>query len=161
MKEFNVKILSFNDQNADQNAAICTTDKMKDIDDQAIFYSGVYSELFSTTRKNAKREQKLLSIVKIQYNGKTIHRRIQSSRFVKGVRLNDVGLSSFSISLLADDQHPVVGEKVLVSKGSKFAYYWYHHSFSTRASFRIGIFSFFVSILATIISCVSLFCCTG
>lgn len=153
MKEYTVKILSFNPSNQDANAAICMSDLVigGSIDDQAFFYSGSYMDIFHTTRKKACRERKLLSVVKIKFNGNTIHRRIQSSRFIKNIGRDDIGLSSASISLLAENGHPVVGETVRVSKGNKLAYWWYHPFHAARVSFRLGVIALIVTSLLGII----------
>ena len=128
------------------------TDDLGEIDDCAFFYSKNFEKLFGKKKAKLSVEGMLLPVVKIQYNGRTIYRRFRYSSLIKGIDSNSIGLSNASISFLRDDQRDPVGEEAIVTKGSRFKYFWFHPLYATRATYRIGLPALVLSVLALIVS---------
>lgn len=126
---------------------------IEDNQDVAWFYNKEYQELFGIKRSLDHRN-KLLAIVRLEYNGKVIRRRYKydSSLRIKG---NQVGLTSESIRILFDDMDNVYQEEILVSKGNfidTIMFYWNHPFHATRISFKVGLPSLVISVVSLLLS---------
>lgn len=121
--------------------------------DVAWFNNIEYRELFGMKRSLDKKN-KLLAIVRLEYNNKVIRRRYKydNSLNIKG---NRVGLTSESIRILFDGKDKVYQEEIRVSKGNfidTIMFYWDHPFHATRISFKIGLPSLAISIVSLLLS---------
>ena len=123
--------------------------------DVAWFNSQQYKdeELFGIKRSLDKRN-KLLAIVRLEYDGRKIRRRYQTDNTL-GLTNTQVGLTSESARILFDDMPDVSKEVVKVSKGNVWdtiMFYWDHPFHATRISFKVGLPSLLIGLLSLIIS---------
>lgn len=123
--------------------------------DVAWFNSQQYKdeELFGIKRSLDKKN-KLIAIVRIEYQGRKIRRRYQTDNTL-GLTNNQVGLTSESARILFDDMSDVSKEVVKVSKGNIWdtvMFYWNHPFHATRISFKVGFPSLLIGLLSLIIS---------
>lgn len=140
-------IISSNSVPTDDVLPLPTGEFPRDYDDVALFHSSEYAKIFGENRAESCDEQKLLSVVKITYGGKSIHRAYRCS---PKLGKDEVGLSANSQRLLFG-KIDNAGE-VTITKGSEFRYFWYHPFYETRMSIRIGVISVAFAILSIIIS---------
>lgn len=122
--------------------------------DVAWFNSQQYKdeELFGIKRSRDKKN-KLLAIVRIEYQGRKIRRRYQTDNTL-GLTNNQVGLTSESARILFDDMSDVSKEVVKVSKGNIWdttMFYWDHPFHATRISFKVGLPSLLIGLFSLII----------
>lgn len=122
--------------------------------DVAWFNSQQYKdkELFGIQRSLDK-NNKLLAIVRIEYQGRKIRRRYQTDNTL-GLTNNQVGLTSESARILFDDID-FSKEVVKVSKGNicdTIMFYWDHPFHATRISFKVGLPSLLIGLISLIIS---------
>ena len=143
--------ISSNSAPTDDVLSLPTGEFPRDYDDVALFHSTEYAKIFGEKRTESCDEQKLLSVVKITYGGKSIHRAYRCS---PKLRKDEVGLSSNSQRLLFG-KNDNAGE-VTITKGSKFLYFWNHPFHATRISMRLGVYSVILAILSTILAIVSI-----
>ena len=123
----------------------------RDYDDVAFFHSHEYATIFKENRADSSDEQKLLSVDKITYKGRSIHRAYRCST---NIGKDEVGLSANSQRLLFDKVENA--EEVTITKGSKISYFWDHPFHATRISMRLGVVSVALAIVSIIISVISL-----
>lgn len=121
---------------------------LAELDSKVILTSNMYEKIFGEKKKNANTRKKRLSIVKISYNGKSIHRDYMSTA-VSGMSDNDVGLTLKSIKLLNAENFN--GELIL-SPGFWLAYYWQHPDNAVRLSIKMGVLSLFIALVSLFIS---------
>lgn len=121
---------------------------LTEMSDKAVFYSKDYAEIFGQTKKTSSQGNKQLSVVKISYKGKTIHREFMS---LPGMVKQNVALTPRSAYLLGCEGRESEME-VTVEPGSKFFFYWDHPVHATRISTRLGIYSIVISLIGIIIS---------
>ena len=143
--------ISSNSAPTDDVLPLPTGEIPRDYDDVALFHSKEYAKIFGEKRAESCDEQKLLSVVKITYGGKSIHRAYRCS---PKLRKDEVGLSSNSQRLLFG-KIDNAGE-VTITKGSKFIYFWNHPFHATRISMRLGVYSVILAILSTILAIISI-----
>ena len=122
--------------------------------DVAWFNSQQYKdeELFGIKRSLDKKN-KLLAIVRLEYNGRIIRRRYQTDNTL-GLTDTQVGLTSESARILFDDIPDVSKEVVKVSKGNvrdTIMFYWDHPFHATRISFKVGLPSLLIGLFSLII----------
>ena len=123
----------------------------RDYDDVALFHSKEYAKIFGEKRAESCDEQKLLSVVKITYGGKSIHRAYRCS---PKLRKDEVALSANSQRLLFG-KNDNAGE-VTITKGSKFLYFWNHPFHATRISMRLGVVSVALAIFSIVLAVISI-----
>lgn len=116
--------------------------------------SHVYREIFGEKKNRAKDSHKLLSIVKVSANGKSIHRAFRGAT-TTGFTSNHAALSPSSISLLndADGKEP---SEVVLSKGCWIPFYWGHPDKAIRMATRLGAVSLFLGLVSLVISIIGL-----
>jgi len=117
----------------------------KEYDEYVVLHSSMYEAIFGEKKAKAKRSKKLLSVVRICYEGKSIH-RVYRSLPAKDFGKDFAALTPNSIYELCQDSSEAP-KKVSVSKGCWWMYYWYNPVAAVRMSFRVGV----VGILFTII----------
>ena len=122
--------------------------------DVAWFNSQQYKdeELFGIKRSLDKRN-KLLAIVRLEYDGRKIRRRYQTDHTL-GLTNTQVGLTSESARILFDDIPDVYKEVLKVSKGNIWdtvMFYWDHPFHATRISFKVGFPALIIGIVSLII----------
>ena len=123
----------------------------RDYDDVAFLNNRTYSAIFGEKRADSSNEKKLLSVVKITCDGKSIHRAYRCSA---NMTMNTVALTQNSQRLLFGSLTNV-GD-VTILKGSKFFYFWNHPFHATRISMRLGVYSVALAIVSIIISVISI-----
>lgn len=143
-------IVSSNVESADDVLQLQPGELPRDYDDVAFLNNRIYSKIFGEKRAESSDEQKLLSVVKITYGGKSIHRAYRCS---PKLRKDEVALSANSQRLLFG-KIDNAGE-VTITKGSKFIYFWNHPFHATRISMRLGVYSVILAILSTILAIIS------
>jgi hypothetical protein len=122
---------------------------------KALFHPSAYKDIFGRSKKSSLQEKQRLSVVKIKYGRRIIHRSFQA-RSIKGLDSNNVGLSPSACMELGVELDSVP-EKVVVCKGCRFVFFWNHPNSATRVSFRIGLLSIFIGLICLIIAIES--CC--
>lgn len=135
---------------SDSSFYIDETD-VSEMEDKAIFWSGDYAKIFGKNLKNSSNSSKRLSIIKISYNGHSIHRQ-----YIARPRMETkyVAISPRSIRMLGDfDQKESV--EVSIEKGNLFPFYWDHPDHATRLSARLGLLSVILGVLSIVISLLS------
>ena len=142
---------SSNVESADDVLQLQPGELPRDYDDVAFLNNRIYSKIFGEKRAESSDEQKLLSVVKITYGGKSIHRAYRCS---PKLRTDEVALSANSQRLLFG-KIDNAGE-VTITKGSKFIYFWNHPFHATRISMRLGVYSVALAIVSIIISVISI-----
>ena len=134
---------------------------LQGFNDVALFCSSAYRDIFGRARKNDCKRRKLISLVKITFEGNVIFRQYRYDQSIKGINSGYVGLTPESIRLLTEDNKRVLGKEasVNVSKSNNYhMFYWNHPFHATRISYRIGLFALFLSILSIIITIVLSVC---
>ena len=119
----------------------------RDYDDVAFLNNRTYSAIFGEKRADSSNEKKLLSVVKIKYKSKSIHRAYRCSA---NMTMNTVALTQNSQRLLFGSLTNT--DDVTILKGSKFIYFWNHPFHATRISMRLGVYSVALAIVSIIIS---------
>ena len=132
----------------------------KEMDEYVVLQSKMYKEIFKNKKINADDDHKRLSVVKICYAGKSIHRAFYSAS-AEGFNQQYVGLSTNSIYLLSHEKELEVGSKVCLSKGSVWRFYWDNPNAAVRMAFRIGVIGIVITLigvnLTNICTCISNF----
>lgn len=121
--------------------------KLENYTDSVILHKDIYKEIFGKTKSTSDIESKLLSVVKITFNGKSIHRRFCT---ISSMKKGYAALSCDSLLML--DSNISAIKNVQFSKGSKFCYYWNHPFHATRISMRIGTISIAMAIFSILIT---------
>ena len=130
-----------------------TGETVSDYDDCVILPTGFYCSIFGKAQKNASRENKLLSVVKIQYKGTSIYRRYIGVN-ITNTHYN-IAMTPKSWLLLSNEyQFPNNNDNihVKVSKGCKLKYFWYHPFHATRISMRIGTIGALIGVIGCILT---------
>ena len=117
-----------------------------EMDEYVVLESHLYQDIFKKKKIDADNNHKLLSIVKICCDGKTIHRAYRSLP-VENFTKQYVALSPNSIYLLSTGATLQPNSKVYLSKGCMWKFYWEHPNGAVRMSFRIGV----IGIVSTLI----------
>lgn len=118
----------------------------KELDEYVLLHSSIYEKIFDIKKKDTSRSNKQLSIVKVCFNGKCVHR---AYLYVPATNFNGncVALTPNSINELSCEKELVPSGEVVVSKGCRWMFYWYHPNAAVRMSFRIGLLGIFIAIL--------------
>ena len=111
----------------------------------------MYEKIFGKKKIKSSNSKKRLSIVKISYEGKSIHRAFLAVS-AKDFDKDYVALTPNSIYELSSDTAIVPLSKLTVSKGCVWKYYWNNPNAAVRMSFRIGIIGIIASFLFTLFS---------
>lgn len=114
-----------------------------------------YEDIFGTTRKRDNTKRKRLAVVKASSGGRSIHRRYLGDSSLKEKRSCALNYSSIN-ELCVDDNIP---QKIDLSKGNMFAYYWNNPKASIRMSMRLGILSIILGFIAIAIAILPFFHC--
>lgn len=121
-----------------------------------------FKEIFGKTKAESPMWTKRLPVVKIAFNGKSIHRRFYGNNDLgKEVRDKEyvgvyAALNYSSLYELVDDKPDTIkGKTVQISKGCRLPYYWNHPFHATRISFRLGLISISIAVVSLLLS---LFC---
>ena len=158
-----VKVVQYNKS---KSSTPCSTEhciyvesknEIEDNQDVAWFNSNQYNEIFSTPRY-LDSNNKLLAIVRIEYNGRVIRRRYKFDSDFKGLDDNRIGLTSESTRILFDNT-PASENPVMVSKADwldVIMFYWNHPFHATRISTRIGLPSLLISLISLVLTLISL-----
>ena len=104
-------------------------------------------------KRSLDKKNKLLAIVRLEYDGRKIRRRYQTDNTL-GLTNTQVGLTSESARILFDDMPDVSKEVVKVSKGNVWdtiMFYWDHPFHATRISFKVGLPSLLIGLFSLII----------
>lgn len=122
----------------------------KEYDEYVILHSSMYKAIFGEKKAEARRAKKQLSVVKICYEGRSIHRAYRSVS-AKDFGKDYVSLTPNSIyELCQNSSEPP--KKVSISKGSWWLYYWHNPVAAVRMSFRIGIIGILFTVVTFIIT---------
>ena len=122
----------------------------KEYDEYVVLHSSMYKAIFGEKKAEARRAKKQLSVVKICYEGRSIHRAYRSIP-AEDFGNDYVGLTPNSIYELCRSSSKTP-KKVCVSKGSWWMYYWHNPVAAVRMSFRIGIFGIVLTVVTFIIT---------
>lgn len=122
----------------------------KEFDEYVVLHSSMYEAIFGEKKAKAKRSKKLLSVVRICCEGKTIH-RVYRSLPAKDFGKDFVALTPNSIYELCQNSSEAP-KKVSVSKGCWWMYYWHNPVAAVRMSFRVGIASILFTLVTFIIT---------
>ena len=121
-----------------------------------------FEAIFKTTKAKSSMWIKRLPVVKISFNGRTIHRRFYGNNDLgKKVRDDEyvgvyAALNYSSLYELVDESlDEIKGQTVQISKGRRLPYYWNHPFHATRISFRLGLISIVFALASLLLS---LFC---
>ncbi|MBQ0077083.1 MAG: hypothetical protein KBS55_00395 [Bacteroidales bacterium] len=121
-----------------------------------------FKEIFNKTKAESPICIKRLPVVKITFNGKSIHRRFYGNNDLgkKGKDRKHVGeyaaLNYSSLyELVGENPDEIKGKAVQISKGRRLPYYWNHPFHATRISFRLGLISIGIAVVSLLLS---LFC---
>ena len=144
-------IVASNVESADDVLQLQPGELPRDYDDVAFLNNRIYSKILGEKRAESSDEQKLLSVVKITYGGKSIHR---AYRCAATMTMDTVALSKNSQRLLFGSLSN--DDEVTITKGSKFRYFWDHPFHATRISMRLGVYSVILAIISTILAIVSI-----
>ena len=115
------------------------------------FNNHQYKAIFHKKRSKDQ-NNKLLAIVKISYNGRTIRRRYMCDLQNVPLDNDSLGLTSETVRILFDDT-PASSNRVIVTKGNlldSILFYWNHPNHADRISFKIGFIALFISCLSLI-----------
>ena len=118
----------------------------RELDEYVVLESHMYKDIFGESKISAKRSRKRLSIVKICYNGKTIHRAYLSTP-AKGFGKNHVALTPNSIYELSQGESIPLQTDVTLGRGCWWKYYWSNPNAAVRMSFRVGVIGIITTIL--------------
>ena len=132
---------------------------LTEADDSAFFIPSSYKDIFGKTKRTSCYSRKILSVVKIEGNGRSIHRRFRTSILAEVPDAETVVLSALSCMLLFDNVPPEDEMAVTVSKGSWLSYYWNHPFHATRISFRVGLPALIISVVSLILAVLPYCCC--
>ena len=126
---------------------ICNISSPKELDEYVVFQSSMYGKIFGEKKIKASNSKKRLSIVKICYEGRSIHRAYLSAS-AKDFDKDYVALTPNSIYELSSEKAIVPLSKVTVCKGCVWKFYWNNPNAAVRMSFRIGIIGIIASVMA-------------
>ncbi len=118
----------------------------KELDEYVVLQSSMYERIFGEKKINVSRSRKRLSIVKICYEGRSIHRAYLSVS-AKDFDKEYVALTPNSIYELSSEKAITPLSKVTVCKGCVWKYYWNNPNAAVRMSFRIGMISIMLTLL--------------
>ncbi|MBO5631411.1 MAG: hypothetical protein J5965_20280 [Aeriscardovia sp.] len=118
----------------------------RELDEYVVLESHMYKYIFDGKKISASQSRKRLSIVKISYCGKSIHRAYLSAP-AEGFSKEYVALTPNSIYELSSGEKIPLLSELSLSKGCWWKYYMDHPNAAVRMSFRIGL----IGILFTII----------
>ncbi len=122
----------------------------KEYDEYVVLHSSMYKAIFGEKKAEARRAKKQLSVVKICYEGRSIHRAYRSIP-AEDFGKDYVGLTPNSIyELCQNSSEPP--KKVSISKGCRWMYYWHNPVAAVRMSFRIGIIGILFTVVTFIIT---------
>lgn len=129
--------------------------------DNYVFLEGKeFARIFGDRHADTGYKNKL-AIVKVTNpaNGKSIHRQFRTLSNLHRQGWDDYAiLTYYSLIKLVNSQDELDAmNKVEVSKGSIYKYYWNHPYHATQISTRIGVFGVFISVISLIISLICLF----
>ena len=145
-----VKILPAGNSNSNSfvNDTLCLTSisSSRELDEYVVLESHMYKEIFGEKKITAKSSRKRLSVVKISYEGRSIHRAFYSAP-AKGFGKEHVALSTSSIYELSQGKQIPLLADVTLGKGCLWHYYWYNPNAAVRMSFRIGVFGIAFTII--------------
>lgn len=125
----------------------------QELNEYVILESSMYRVLFGEKKIASSRSRKRLSIVKISYEGRSIHRAYRSIS-ARDFTKDYVGLTPASIYELSDGNVIPALSKVTLSKGCWWNFYWEHPNAAVRISFIMGVIGITISILLSIIGCI-------
>ena len=123
----------------------------KEYDEYVVLHSSMYEAIFGEKKAKAKRSKKQLSVVRICYEGKSIHR---AYRFVpaKDFGKDCVALTPNSIYELCSYNTSDAQKEISVSKGCWWMYYWHNPVAAVRMSFRVGIAGILFTVVTFLIT---------
>lgn len=110
----------------------------KELDEYVMLESHMYQIIFGETKLSASSSRKRLSIVRISYGGKSIHRAFRAAT-AKGFGKEYVALTPSSIYELSQGSEIPSLSELTIGKGCRWLYYWNHPNAAVRMSFKIGI----------------------
>ena len=125
----------------------------RELNEYVILESSMYRTLFGEKKIASSRSRKRLSIVKITYNGRSIHRAYRSIP-ARDFTKDHVGLTPDSIYELSDGKVIPAFSEVTLSKGCWWNFYWEHPNAAVRISFIVGVIGIAISILLSLIGCI-------
>ena len=122
----------------------------KELDEYVVLESHMYARIFGKKKITAKDSRKRLSVVKIDYNGKAIHRAYMSVP-ATDFKKEFVGLTTNSIYLLSGSDGNTVSllSNVTLSKGNKLIYFWTHPNAAVRMALKIGVWGIACTIVTS------------
>lgn len=125
---------------------LCNISSPKELDEYVILQSSMYEKIFGEKKVNASKSNKRLSIVKICYEGESIHRAYLSAS-AKDFDKDYVALTPNSIYELSNGKAIIPLSKVTICKGCVWMYYWNNPNAAVRMSFRIGMIGIMLTLL--------------
>lgn len=125
-------------------------EKVADLEDVVYMTPSAYIKIFRNSRRNATKENKLLSVVKIKYGKQVIHRQYVGVT-CKNFTDDMLAITPRSWRLLSNERLCPTNKCIEVSRGNKFCYYWNHPFHATRISMRLGVISVTLSVMLFLI----------
>lgn len=126
----------------------------RELDEYVVLESSMYQKLFGRTKISSSKSKKRLSIVKVSYDGQSIHRAYLSAS-ATGFQQKYVALTPNSIYELSDGKAVPAHSGVCISKGCWWHFYWEHPNAAVRMSFRVGVIGIIISVFLSLISILS------
>lgn len=110
-----------------------------------------YRKIFGDRKASMPTSSKRLSVVKISFDGKSIHRRYLGEPNLKNCKYASLNYSSL-LELVNEKPSEVIGHEVTLSKGSRLKYYWNNPANAIRMSTRLGVISLTMAIVSIVLS---------
>ena len=136
---------------------VASKSEIEDNQDVAWFNSREYANIFFRPRY-LDNPNKLLAVVRIEFNGRVIRRRYKCDSDFDGLENGRIGLTSESVRILFDND-PASEYPVKVSKADwvdVIMFYWNHPFHATRISTRIGLPSLLISLVSLVLALISI-----
>ena len=157
MGKYNVKVVHYSNSGQskkyDNTIHVNSSSYIDNHQDVVWFNNKQFKLIFGDTRA-IDSDNKLLAIVRITYNNRTIRRRYLCDLYNVPLGNSDLGLTSESVRILFENSSE--SEKnVKVKKGNwidSIIYYWTHPFHATRISFKVGFPALIISVISLILS---------
>jgi hypothetical protein len=124
-----------------------------EIHESVYLHSSNYSKIFGSTLGTNLQMRGVVKIVYIDKNKrrKSIY-RLFASKGIKDLRDQTIGLSHLSCQYLGiGDEEPA---NLILKKGSKLLFYWYHPLHEVRIAYKLGALSLLLGLISILISMV-------
>lgn len=121
--------------------------------ESVVMSNKAYQTIFGCTKSKVSYQKKLLSVVKITINGKSIHRKYVGLDKMNG-HDQYAAITYASMQLLGNEgvSHIIQGQEATLSSGSPFIFFWTHPDNAVRVAVKLGTLSIALAILGVIVA---------